>query len=341
MTDSPPPVASQHHPISFLRHLDVFVKLGTGFVGVLYVFGLLISSIQFMAIGIPNVSALQTRNIMTGVLFLLFVIAFIATLAPLLVSLLACKSRLPQLRRSPIATPLRCLAILCGGLIQSLLIAELVGTLFGYIYPWGRRWEEMNVFSHTAWTWHFMSSDAVRCMLQFLDTYNHAKILTGGAAIVFSTLYYPRVVNLVRSADVKPILQRLVILSIVMTACGEMALLLVGFSEDVYPNVRFNLGGGQPQIAELRIVGPRSVLSALPVNTICCGDSAHDYVVTTDPVAIWYQSNDFLFTSPLPRTGQGPTRIVAVDLHMMRMIRYVPNYVRIGSGGVIMAVRPY
>jgi hypothetical protein len=113
-----------------------------------------------------------------------------------------------------------------------------------------------------------------------------------------------------------------------------LPLLLVGFAQEVYPNIPYNIGGGQPSIAELQIGNNNAAAIKMPD----VGLSSTAVPMTTNPVAIWYQSDKFLYISPVTADNQSRVRLIAVDISLIRTIRYLPRSVRVARGGQILGV---
>src|SRR5207249_4876530 len=103
-------------------------------------------------------------------------------------------------------------------------------------------------------------------------------------------------------------------------------------------NIRYNLGGGQPDVAALQISTDKPARVTLPGLRACCIGAQLEDVMMTDPVVIWYQSDKFLYLAPLSFPAQTEARLVALDIRMVRAIHYLPKSVRIGSGGRILNV---
>ena len=117
-----------------------------------------------------------------------------------------------------------------------------------------------------------------------------------------------------------------------------LPLLLVGFAQYCYPNISYNLGGGQPNIAELQIGIDKPVSIKLPDIGVSRTSAQGEDTMITDPVVIWYQSDKFLYLAPLATHDQGPTRLVALDITLVRTIRYLFTSIRVAPGGRILSV---
>src|SRR6202011_5343548 len=68
----PPPTGGgpDKHPL--LGHAEAIAKLSTVVLGGLYVFGIIISNVQLIDLGISDFASLQARNILAGFFFVLY-----------------------------------------------------------------------------------------------------------------------------------------------------------------------------------------------------------------------------------------------------------------------------
>ena len=114
--------------------------------------------------------------------------------------------------------------------------------------------------------------------------------------------------------------------------------MLVSFANDVYPNMKYNLGGGQPIVAELQIETDKPAgIRLLGIDVSFVANQA-GAIVSTEAVVIWYRSDKFLYVTPLSGSNQTNVRLVAIDMKMVRTILYLSKSVRVGSGGQILDV---
>jgi hypothetical protein len=331
-------------------NVETLLKVGSVILGALYVLGLLVSNVQLMELGVADFSSLQVRNVMTGILFLGYVMLLVLALIPLAVAAYLCWR---LLKWSGAEFPAKLLSL--GGIAVTFVSLEVgavswVGSLLGFLFPWGRKWEDINPATRTYWTWGFMKRDMVRTMVQFQEAYGYRKIITAAVCLLLLPVMLSMFTLALRTlggegeAD-----QRIVERMVARVKYGIAVpytllivfLMLVGFADNVYPNVKYNLGGGQPQVAELQVQDEKGPVTVLPVIPMCCAASNASQSLETAPLAIWYQSDKFLYVSPLPDAGQGGVQMVALDLKIVRSIHYLPKYVRIGSGKTILSVGSY
>lgn len=328
---------------------ELVIKLLTFVLGVLYVLGLLVSNMHLMKLGIADFSSLQARNIMTGFLFLIFLTFLLLVVAPIPAGLYFCGRSLASSAHRPPGRLARCLGFVLLALLATGAISWFAGILFGYMYPWGRAWDVG--FSRGAWTWKFMVSDLRTGYIQFSETFRHAKIIAASCAMIFALL--PMVFILVRryggdraggspdrfvyaAAAAFPLLLKPVVsISYLFIA---LPLLVVGFAQEVYPNIPGNFGGGQPDIAELQIGAVDAAAIRLPGIEASKPAAGPKDPLITPPVVIWYQSDKFLYLAPLTTDDQGTARLIALDLKLVRTIRYLPKSVRVASGGRILSI---
>lgn len=329
---------------------ELVIKLLTFFLGVLYVLGLLVSNMHLMKLGIADFTSLQARNIMTGFLFVFYTIFLLLVVVPITTGIYFCRRTLVATTHNLLGKSARCLGIVLLALFTTGTISWFVGILFGYMYPWGREWDAG--FTRSAWTWKFMVSDFKTGYAQFFETFNHPKIIAAGFSIIFALL--PQVFLLVgrygggrenrvpdrvvyAAAHISLFSLLKPVVSIVYLFIA-LPLLLVGFAQEVYPNIPDNLGGGQPDIAELQIGTENASAIRLPgIDASSPAPQQKDTAITV-PVVIWYQSDKFLYLAPLTMDDQGQARLVALDLNLVRTIRYLPKSVRVASGGRILSI---
>jgi hypothetical protein len=52
-------------------------------------------------------------------------------------------------------------------------------------------------------------------------------------------------------------------------------------------------------------------------------------------VVVWYQSDKFLYLSPFVENDPASERLLAIDIKMVRVIRYIPASVRISGRHIV------
>ena len=308
-----------------MENAELLLKLGSAILGILYVFGLLISNLQLMELGVSDFSSLQVRNIMTGFLFLAYVLLLLLALSPALVPMILWEPMIKGLSKS---RKIWVLIVVVFGMGIPCIYS--VGGMLGYLYPWGKKWEALGIFS--SFDWMAIKSDVHKVIGQVLESYQHSKVIWATIMILSLTAFY-----LILRADKKEDLNYFFVFYFWL----PIPFLLVSFAEDVYPNMRYNLGGGQPQVAELQTSEEKEGVAALPGRTLYYENTNHKEILGTEPVAIWYQSDKFLYISPLPRGGQGIAQMVAIKIEMIRTIHYLRKYVKVKSGRRIVSVGSY
>jgi len=328
----------------FIENAYPLLKGASAILGTLYVLGLLISNLQLMELGVADFSSFPVRNIMTGLVFLVYVLLLLLSLAPVPAMMYACLRIKRRTQPGILKKIFHSVGAVLAFVVFGISVASTVGTLLGYLYPWGRRWDQVVLLGRTTWTWSFMKSDLLRTMGQFRDSYQYPKVVVVGIAISFFAVWIVLIRNWEVPESHKQTIQRVLHAKYSTAAAATylflaISLLLVGFADEVYPNIKYNLGGGQPQVAELQIGEDKAPVAGLTGIPLCCG------IVNPGgdawPVAIWYQSDKFLYVSPLPRAEHSDAQMVAIDIKLIRAIHYLPKYVRIESGGRIRSVGSY
>ncbi len=324
--------------------VESIAKVTTGVFGLLYVVGFLISNIQLMALGIADFSALQARNVMIGFLFfgyLLLAACIVYPVAAIPAAIQRASAAAPQRNKLAVYAEaiLRQFFIL---LVTLLAVAELIGLFL----PWGLSYWEL-------WRlWLFPSATTAieigsGLLRQLTDAFFHTSILFSALGILAAEFFVIDFLT-VKKYRWKNEGPATLILGAVMTTIF-FAFFLYGYANDVYPNLKYNLGGGQPQIANLTLTGKKPEMAGLQsagltMHRLCCDSSeaqpqprnadAEDATAVPD-IAIWYQSDKFLYIAGA--RGQMKSRVIAVDLKLVRSIHYLPNFVRVESGGRIVS----
>lgn len=376
MTDTPheggpanqrPPPANAgraRHPI--FEHAESLGKLATVVVGVLYVLGLLISNIQLMELGISDFASLQTRNILTGFFFLFYVMFLVSALMPIVVLAVLCARTLANEDDSWRHKAFRCAWLTVGLLFVAAIAVGFAGTVIGFLYPWGNSFEAEFVPGVTISTKDVGTngirleylpngiSDSLIPFRQFVAAYAHFKILFASFVIgCLIAVFFPNLEaawsrlagrgNEKEAPRAAPATRvAAVVVSLVYLALAFPALMF-GYADEVYPNLNYNLGGGQPQVAELVLTGKRADIAGLNLfglqaARLCCDDDGAEQTVRTGDVAVWYQSDKFMYVSSLNRLGPEPIRLHVIDLKLVRSMRYLPKNIEVFAGGSIKSI---
>lgn len=339
----------------FVTQIELSLKLATAVLGGFYVLGLLISNAQLMELGISDFSSLQARNIMIGFSFLIYLATLLVLL--MIVSLVVGISLSHIIFRPRVSWPkkvVKCLTVLATGSVIVLSAAYFVGSLIGFEYAGGRPW-----IAGFEGPWWPPTLDLIP-FEQFSKAYFHPKIIVFSLDTILILIVAGSIV-LIRSkvlADSEEVLldsdkhQSLPnrIFQVIRTnwqvCVGSVALIVWGsplvlfdYADEVYPNVKYNVGGGQPQVAELILTGKEVELTSIPgVHSSCAGSDKDQAIVTYD-VALWYQSDKFVYLSSL--TNDAPSLVTAIDIKLVRSIHYLSKYVTVSSGGRIVSVHSY
>ena len=185
-------------------------------------------------------------------------------------------------------------------------------------------------------------------ILQFSYAYIHRKQITAIASsviiYVMTTLLQKYFARLERKSSMNSafvyIVEKFSVGLNLFFVFSAFFLFLSGYATDVYPNMKFGLGGGQPQIVQLQVGYENfSALNALGVGLEPASEIQKGSSVLTQPVAIWYQSSKYLYITPLPSKGV-ESNLVAIDQDQVLGILYLRKYVKIESGGQITEIMP-
>jgi hypothetical protein len=325
----PPPAdaaAASAERKRFFDHADALAKLATLALGVFYVFGILTSNIQLMDLGVSDFASLQARNVLTGFFFVAYFVGFLVLLAPIVVAAVAFGMRwwkdLPTRRKRFQAGIV--VLVVCGSYI--FIFVTVINWALGFVYPWG-------------------SPDAP--FSQFARAYLNLKIFAAGFIVSMIAG------GLAEISTRRPELRlRPVLIVFAVTIAVIVPLVLSAYANEVYPNIKYNAGGGQPQIAAVVLAGKKSEIAGadtagLPAAALCCEGSNRaepvksenpEQSIKTGPVVVWYQSDKFIYLSALGEVSPqqpAPARMVAIDIKLVRRIEYLPRYVEIHDGNKI------
>lgn len=329
---------------TFAKKSELVLKLATAVLGVLYVLGVLVSNMHLMTLGISDFTSLQARNIMTGFLFIFYTFLLLLTMTPVSIAIYVCGRTVISSKFRLLGKIARFVGTIIAALLILMFILPFVGIIFGFVYPWGRPWEAG--FTRTAWTWRGMVSDSQIGYVQFTEAFWHLHIIVASCLITIGLLPYISLIWRYFDSDQEDRTKRGPLIAVFQPSLKLVAiypllalpLLLVGFAQYTYPNIPINLGGGQPDIVELQIVTDEPASITLPgIGTTHISVQGKETMIT-DPVVIWYQSDKFLYLAPLTTQNQSSTRLVALDITLVRTIRYLSKSVRVAPGGRILSI---
>jgi hypothetical protein len=328
--------------------LEPALKL-IGALGVLlYVVGLVVSNMHFMELGIADFPAFNTRNVSAGALCVtwLFFVAALMALPALFVGMVTHVVMAT-------ATPRRKLSIILLTLVVVLFVEYVLLVLvISFSSPalaWAPPWRPMT--DQKVWGEALSQQPYVQAAQYFMAVFGHAKVITSlfvlslfGFLIDCKKLrllkYVPWVDQVIQTSRyrVHPVARGY----FMFLSVGLVFLLMSCFAIDVFPNLKGNLGGHQPQVAQLwlRDAGPAEAkLFGLPLP-----EKPEDRAqFSIGEVAIWHQSDKLLYVVPLRVTeskpGNEPERgLIALDAAQVSLTQYIHKYVRIKGGWRIVEV---
>jgi hypothetical protein len=178
-----PTPADARHPA--LENAELLLKLGTAAVGLLFVLGILVSNAQLMELGISDFASLQTRNVMIGFLFVIYVLIFLLGISPILILPLLIKQIVAGSATFP-QKGLKIFAFTLGCGLAGFASAGVAGLLIGFFYPWGRPYRAGYDFSAHTW---FLTNDMVAVWRQFIEAYWHYKASVAAVAWVMACFF--------------------------------------------------------------------------------------------------------------------------------------------------------
>jgi hypothetical protein len=310
-------------------NLDFLVKAATVTLGALFTLGFLISNAQLMQLGIADFSGLQTRNVMIGVLFLVYLALLLSILIPI--------AYLPQIymrlagRWGNLKSISSLITFTIGYLGFMYFPIMFAGSIFSafYVHTDFEKADTFINYVHALFGLLLLAFDyrpillAAGGFIFLIQLYNFARFFFSGfsfmgqrAEAISSSIYFG------------------------LIGTGILGSTLTGFANDIYPNLKFNFGGGQPQIAALTLSGKAAELSGWSGDSLCCKEPS-DQAIKLPDAAIWFQSDKFIYVSFLPAQDDppdtqytGPAPVTAIDLKLVSKIVYLPKYVLISRGHI-------
>jgi hypothetical protein len=320
-------------------NLEFLVKSATVLLGVVFGLGFLVSNAQLMQLGIADFSGLQLRNVMIGALFLIFLALLLSILIPT-----AYLPKIVQKQLSKVTTTKSKVGQLILVLLLFILLMyfaiSLTTAIFAAFYV------HVNAAQGDSLKDGFVDLGG-----KFLLAFNYVPILIASALFVAMIQAY-------NYNYLNPFFRNFAFISenagsiaseIYFGLMGMILFssILIAFANDIYPNLKFNFGGGQPQIAAVTLSGKASELAGWSGDTICCKSPSDEQAIQLPDAAIWFQSDKFIYISFLPAQNDaldakysGPAPVTAIDIKLVRKIVYLPKYVLI-SGGHIKSVHSY
>jgi len=361
-TPSNPPTSA-----SLQANVEFMLKFATAFVAMLYIFGLVISNVQLMEIGIADFTSLQARNITVGFLFLVYLLFW--SIPFLLITWFIFEwGRFQKHTDVTRRQKLLWWSVQLVSFILAVVVAiPMIGLAFGALYY--RPLDSAPLFGGGL-------MDVLATGLNYFGkVYVRPETIFTAALSLNLLIQFPLMISLSNPAFVRKLGARLGSFSNLPTDADDAALRLklrrrmtitavpiavmllipslYGYSREVYPNLRYNLGGGQPQISDITLSGKRSELAAFAAaklgEQICCAAQSSppggaergaepDQAIRIPQVAIWYQSDKFLY---LTKTDAPASRVIAIDLKLVRSIANLQKFAVVGSGARVVSLHDY
>lgn len=303
----------------YKEHAESFIKLFTIILGTLYIIGILIQSISSDSLGIPSDSFLQIRSVMTGLSFLVYLLFFVIIFFSGILLLYVIFS--PFLMR-------KWLSLINYFWIPSiLLIPYVIGVLIGFMTPWGREMDKSNIFTERAWSISFAKQDILAAFDNLRFAYYHPKIKL---CLLFLFLIALVAVALNRKniSDFLSIIKEIIFPQnpfILGASIGViisiLPLFFITYGIEVYPNIRVNMGGGQPNIVQL-----------ITAKTDTVEQKSNQI---TETYVLWRQGETFSHLSLLDSSIKKTTQVIAIKTSSIEQIRYLTGYVKIVEGNQI------
>lgn len=328
---------------TFIEQFESQVKITSGCLGGLFVLGVLINNLQLLELGLADFSSLQARNILIGFDFFIYIIFLYMPLLIISGVAYACIKISFCEKIFFVKNITGLLGCLVFGVTILSSFCILVGTVIGYCLPWGLPWLWELRDYRTLESWQLSLVDMLTAFRQFSEIYLYPKAVAAmiGASIpiyifVYNTIetnkwfaksgyiknYSFRLLNI---KDIKNILYSLLFISFIFG--------LVGYADEVYPNIKYGLGGGQPTMVMLEIKKEDTALTDLLGINLIINQASN--TATTAPLALWYRDNEFLYLSTLFNEEQKQNTVIAIDQNIVLAIRNLKGYVKVKSGGKI------
>lgn len=297
-------------------HVELITKLGAVTVAILYVLGLLVTNVHLMGLGIADFSALQARFVLTGILFICYCGLLIACPVVLFLATRAFWRRFQRF-----STALR-LGITFVALSWSAwLVLLMYGSLLSDLYPWGPSYESQWSGVFQLWETFRFTKLSVQ-MVQ--EAFFHTKVLAGLFCACLLGAYYAFVGRTSSGPQLAGISLWL--------GPGSMFLILFGYAQSVFPNLPYNLGGGQPRVVQLYVREADSQFMSASKLAMEVGQGRLGVSV---PLALWHQDTSFLYVTPMSAQNSGAARLTAVPVGSAAVVAYLGGYVKVTAGGRI------
>jgi hypothetical protein len=289
----------------WLELTELVAKAGAVVVGVLYGLGLLVSNGHALQLGVPEPGALDARYVIVGGLFVVHssLPLILLAIVPAFLTWGASSTRTWAARAAMALTVLVLLA--CLGLF--------LGDIVGYLAVGGRSWVPGPRYE-------FEPRVSVR---QLLEAYGAPSVAIGeiGAAATAMFVWWMS----------RPPLRDNRWFALPSAFLGMMCApaLLFGYSANVFPNLRYSLGGGSPQVQVLLVpVDQKETVAALGLDLAVMNPGT----IAVGPVAIWHQSSAFTYVTQVQSGKPSQVRVAAIPTEKIAGFRVLPMFVEVRNG---------
>ena len=300
----------------FDKYKDVaesLLKFISIIIGLFFIAGVLIQSIATDSIGIHEESFIQIRSVLIGATFFFYTFLFYILVLCLWYSLF--------LIIFPVTKKKYWRLLKLYKLLFWIIIVNGLGNIIGYMFPWGYSWEalyskmfEWDVYlsSYNNFTSSFLSPKLIT--LYFVLSVN------------FLLLYFLRDIPDNEPEDkiffrvlwkINPESSGFILALMILVS---IPFVLINYAVEIYPNIRSNIGGGQPSI--VRILTVESDSSKLSQSVL-------------SKKVLWKVDEKFTYFTPLTDSLDRRTNVVAIKTDDIKEIRYYKGYVKIRAGNQI------
>ena len=292
-------------------------------------------NIHLMQLGISDFAGLRVRYILAGSLFAIYALSLLLMISPipagvLLWKWIKSKMSIGEKRR---AWAIK-LALIIATIFALAMTAYMVSIMMSVFYPEESLlldserhvfpWEKS--FYTVTYNPKYWPSYIAQAYAYFVDMYGHPILFF--STLLILTMGSFGTFDLTEDGNYKRFIGCMAILYFVIWTITTF----VGYAIYVYPNLRYNLGGGQPQFVELQI-DPKD---ALPMQALGMTVRVQDSTtVFAGPIALWHRSSGFLYGTPVAEPSPDSSRLIAVALDRVQGMRYLSIIARFESGGRI------
>ena len=278
-------------------------------IGLFFITGVLIQSFANDSIGIREESFIQIRSVFIGATFYIYVVLFYIVVVCLLYALF--------LIIFPVINKQYRQLLQLYKIIFLLVVLQALGNLVGYMVPWGYSWEDLYV-KMFVWDVYLVS------YYNFIFAFVYPKLIACLFIIIFYYIMKSKLLNISGNESKDEIFIRILWKSktepyrfyVVFPLLISIPFLLINYAIEVYPNIRTNIGGGQPNIVGIITNEP-------------------DSTNKLDKKVLWKLNETFTFITPLTDSVVKRTNVIAIKTESIKEIRYYKGYVKIKAGNQI------